>query len=151
MVQDRCTKFTITSLIMLEPPRESNPALQEHANTMVTERIKTGKRLADRNQMVGLAFQPVAALHTKLDAGSERWCLASIRGHAQVHKLFPLFTADLAMSNAQQMIIMPQLFDKHTMVALSYFPCYNRKSEHWYKPFQWKPFKIKYVPKDVSN
>ncbi len=49
----------------------------------------------------------------KLKDGPEDWHLAPIRGHSQVHKIFPFYPVDLAALEAHGVITVSQILETH--------------------------------------
>ncbi|RPH76440.1 MAG: reverse transcriptase family protein, partial [Planctomycetaceae bacterium] len=95
MVQENSTHFTRIIESILQ--QEMRPSLEEHVNTLgPAEWNKTGKKIMDKNRMLGLSFQAMSQYLELLEDSQEDWHLAPIRGHTQVNKLFPFYPADLA-------------------------------------------------------
>jgi hypothetical protein len=69
-----------------------------------------GQQLMVKNRMLRLAFRTMPQYLIKLEDSPEGWHLVPIRGHWQVHKIFPFYPAALATLETHCGITVSQIF-----------------------------------------
>ncbi len=107
--------------------------------------------------MFGLLFRSMANYLARLENSPKDWHLAPIRGHTQVHKLFPLYPADLAILDTHGIITVFQLFETHLskglnksisaelLILFTPYPSLQQKPRVLTRAFIQKPFHNKYA------
>jgi hypothetical protein len=134
------------------------PSLSTHINSLgPTERNITGDKIMMKNQMLGLAFKSMALYLVTLEDSPEDWHLAPVRGHTRIHKLYPLYPADLATLEVHGITTVSQLFETHLsgridktisnelLTSLTRYPMLQHKLRLLTQALLHQPFHNKYA------